>query len=409
MPGGGRIAGLAGRQKTDMGERIASFDKRRIYFAVRVWLVWTAITLLSYGRHYIESTHPFGWPKGSLPDLLSWFACFYPWALLTPAIFRLEERFELTRAAWKGRLLILVGANVVASYAAMMMGRSMDAGIDYAFGQHETLDAGFWLVDKGAILFGLFGFWSTWGAAWALRTFAQYHRQARRATQLALEKTRLEMSLQQAELENLRMRLNPHFLFNTLQNISVLTQQNPKVASQMLTRLGDLLRVALRRGVRPETTLREELALTKDYLAVEKMRLGDRLTVLEDMDAGTEPALIPSFLLQPLVENAVIHGLSGVATAGTIVMQARREGGQLVLTVADNGRGLPENWQSELKVGVGLSSTQERLTRMYPGEHDFQIRRLAEGGTEVRVAIPFRVKDEIEERALDEQPSTVNR
>jgi two-component system LytT family sensor kinase len=203
--------------------------------------------------------------------------------------------------------------------------------------------------------------------------------------------------------------LNPHFLFNTLQNISVLTQQNPKVASQMLTRLGDLLRVALRRGVRPETTLREELALTKDYLAVEKMRLGDRLTVLEDMDAGTEPALIPSFLLQPLVENAVIHGLSGVATAGTIVMQARREGGQLVLTVADNGRGLPENWQSELKVGVGLSSTQERLTRMYPGEHDFQIRRLAEGGTEVRVAIPFRVKDEIEERALDEQPSTVNR
>jgi hypothetical protein len=293
-----------------MGKQGLAIDRRKIYFAIRVWLVWTAITILSYARHSIEATHPpFGWPSGSWPNFISWFACFYPWALLTPVIFRLEERFELTRAEWKRRILILAGACLVASYAAMMMARFLDLGIDYAFGKHDSIGADFWRMDRGAILFGLFGFWSTWGAAWALRTFAQYHRQSRQAAQLALEKSQLEMSLRQAELENLRMRLNPHFLFNTLQNISVLAQQDPKLASQMLTRLGDLLRVALRRDVRAETTLLEEMALTRDYLAVEKMRLGERLTVLEDVEAGTERALIPSFLLQPLVENAVIHGL----------------------------------------------------------------------------------------------------
>jgi len=390
-----------------MADRTSQNDGRRRFFLARVWLVWTAITILSYARHYIESTHPFGWPKGSWPDFISWFACFYPWALLTPAIFRLEEGFSLTGREWKSRAAVLVGSSIAFSYVAMITGRFMGLGIDYAFGKTGSLDAAFWQMQRGEFMFEEFAFWSTWGAGWALRTFARYHRRAREATQLALEKAQLEASLRRAELENLRMRLNPHFLFNTLQNISVLTQQNPKVASQMLTRLGDLLRVALRRDVGAETTLDEELSLTKDYLAVEKMRLGDRLTVLEDVEAGTERALIPSFLLQPLVENAVIHGLRGAAQAGTIVMQARHEGDRMVLTVADNGRGLPENWRGGLKVGVGLSSTQDRLARMYPEEHEFQIRKLAEGGTEVRIAIPYRQKDECEESLLYEQPSAI--
>lgn len=383
-------------------------EQRRPYFLLRVWAVWTAITLFSYARHRIESTY-LAWPNGSVQDFVSWFACFYPWAILTPPIFRIEERYPLTSRTWKVRLAGLLAASVAFSYASLLLGHTLDFLVDFAFGNFRVPDQSFWNMRLGVFWFGEFGFWSTWGAAWALRTFAQYHRQSRRATQLALEKSQLEASLRRAELENLRMRLNPHFLFNTLQNISVLAQQDPKLASQMLARLGDLLRVALRRDVCAETTLQEELALTRDYLAVEKMRLGDRLTVLEDVEAGAERALIPSFLLQPLVENAVIHGLRGAALAGTIVMQARREGEQLVLTIADNGRGLPENWREDLKVGVGLSSTQERLARMYPERHDFQIRRLAEGGTEVRMAIPYQVKEQIQERVRDEQSATVGR
>jgi len=381
--------------------------ERRPYFLVRVWAVWTAITIFSYARHRIEATQVFVWPNGSLEDFVSWFACFYPWAILTPAIFRIEERYPLSLDRWKARLLGLAGASLAFAYVAMILGRALDLAIDAGFGKWRAIDASFVEMQRGEFYFEQFGFWSTWAAAWALRTFAQYHRQARRATHLALEKSQLEASLQRAELENLRMRLNPHFLFNTLQNISVLTQQNPKLASQMLTRLGDLLRTALRREVSPETTLREELATTRDYLAVEKMRLGDRLTVQEDVDPGTEEARIPSFLLQPLVENAVIHGLRGSTQAGTIVMQARRDGERLLITVADNGRGLPENWRTGLKVGVGLSSTEERLARMYAGEQDFQIRRLAEGGTEVRIRIPFCVKERSEGSIRDEQPSAV--
>jgi two-component system, LytTR family, sensor kinase len=389
-----------------MAESSGRNSGRKAYFVAGVWLVWAVIATLSYARHYFEDSHA-GWPRGAWPDILDWFACFFPWALFTPAIFWFEERFALKSPKWMQRLGMLLVAGLVFGYAGLQLGAVIRLGVDRSFGRPVTLANLSWSVCRVELFWEQFFFWSTFAAGWALRTFAQYHRRAREATQLALEKAQLEASLQRAELENLRMRLNPHFLFNTLQNISVLTQQNPKVASQMLTRLGDLLRVALRRDVQAETTLEDELSLTKDYLAVEKMRLGDRLTVLEDVEAGTERALIPSFLLQPLVENAVIHGLRGASQAGTIVMQARREGHRIVLTVADNGRGLPENWCDGLKAGVGLSSTQDRLARMYLGEHDFQIRKLAEGGTEVRIVIPYRQKEECEESLLDEQPSAI--
>jgi two-component system LytT family sensor kinase len=142
-----------------------------------------------------------------------------------------------------------------------------------------------------------------------IRSLIGLHEKERLSAQLALEKAQLESSLRQAEFETLRMRLNPHFLFNSLQNISTLAQENPKTAAQMLTKLGDLLRITLNGDIQSETPLDKELALTQAYVAVEKMRFGDRLSVLIDVARGTERALVPSFLLQPLVENAIRHGL----------------------------------------------------------------------------------------------------
>ena len=149
----------------------------------------------------------------------------------------------------------------------------------------------------------------------------------------------------------------------------------------------------------------DEIALTQDYLAVEKMRFGDRLTILVNVATWSEQALIPSFLLQPLVENAVIHGIRGLSQGGTIAMRAAKENDSLVLTVADNGVGVPDEWPGELNAGIGLTSTMERLRRMYPEEHEFVIRKLGEGGTEVRIVIPFRLKNQSEEVIADEQPS----
>jgi two-component system, LytTR family, sensor kinase len=393
-----------------MAKRDLPKDGKSTHFIVGVWLSWTAIAIVGYARHYFESTHPFEWPIGSWPDLLSWLGCFYPWAVLTPSIFRIEERFSLASGAWKRRLGIVVLASLICSYVAMLMGAVLNFGVNYLFGRAVSHSGSVWQFSWVVFCFQEFSFWSTFSAACAIRHFIQFHRQARQATQLALEKSQLETSLRQAELENLRMRLNPHFLFNTLQNISVLAQQNPKLASQMLVRLGDLLRSALRGNVSAETTVSEEMALVQDYLAVEKMRFGDRLAILVDIAPGSDDAIIPSFLLQPLVENAIIHGLRGMSQAGTIAIRAMIDGERLVLTVADNGVGVPAEWSGESNIGIGLGSTRERLSRIFPGGHQFVIRKLDEGGTEIRIVIPYLRRDQpSEENIPSEQLASVDR
>jgi LytS/YehU family sensor histidine kinase len=219
---------------------------------------------------------------------------------------------------------------------------------------------------------------------------AEARENERRASRLMLEKSQLETSLRQAELDALRMRLQPHFLFNSLQNISVLTQHDPVTAGRMLTRLGDLLRASLASDGEAETTLATEMALTRGYLAVEEMRFGDRLSSTIDLAPGTDDARVPTFLLQPIVENALRHGLAGIQQRGLLAIQSRREGDRLVLTVRDNGVGVAES-VSPAGFGIGLGATRERLAGLYPDRHTFAIRALPEGGTEVRITLPFRL------------------
>jgi signal transduction histidine kinase len=378
--------------------------REKTRFFAGIWLLWTFVATLSYGRHYIEVQHLGLSSKGWI-DFLDWQACFYPWAMLTPAMCRLAEHFPLRWDAWKRSLAVLIPASVITCCLVLEITSVLHAALFAAFGQPFSLAKALWPLQLGEFWFEQFFFWSTMGGIYAVRAFQQ---RANQAAQLALEKSQLETSLREAELEALRMRLNPHFLFNTLQNISVLAQQNPKLASSMLTRLEDLLRVAIRRDAPSETTVKDEIALTQHYLAVEKMRFGDQLTVLSEVAADTDRALIPSFLLQPLVENAVIHGLSGVSHAGRIAMRTEREGDQLVVTVADNGAGWRDDDRGNRRVGLGLSSTRERLSKMFPGRHEFTIRTTNDGETEVRIAIPYRLISTQEESVSGEQPAVVN-
>jgi LytS/YehU family sensor histidine kinase len=152
------------------------------------------------------------------------------------------------------------------------------------------------------------------------------------------------------------------------------------------------------------------MALVQDYLAVEKMRFGDRLAILVDIAPGSDDAIIPSFLLQPLVENAIIHGLRGMSQAGTIAIRAMIDGERLVLTVADNGVGVPAEWSGESNIGIGLGSTRERLSRLVPGGHQFVLRKRDEGGTEIRIVIPYLRRDQpSEENIPSEQLASVDR
>jgi LytS/YehU family sensor histidine kinase len=194
-----------------------------------------------------------------------------------------------------------------------------------------------------------------------------------------------------------------------LQNISALSQQDSSTASKMLTRLGDLLRTALQRQAETEATLETELTLTQTYISLEKMRFGDRLSVLIDIAPGTEHALVPSLLLQPLVENAVRHGMRGQRDLGLIWIRSARQSDELLLTISDNGAGISTEKLDQLEMGIGLGSTLERLERLYSDQHRFSIRRLPEGGTEARIALPLRFKEAATETPRHEQASSPDR
>jgi len=212
-----------------------------------------------------------------------------------------------------------------------------------------------------------------------------YYRQVQVRELRAVE---LEKRLAQARLQALQMQLNPHFLFNTLHAISALVHKDVEAADRMIARLSDLLRYALESTDAQEVPLRQELDFLNRYLEIEKTRFGDRLTVRLDIAPETLDALVPNLVLQPLVENAIRHGIEPRAKPGRIDLRARRENGRLKLEVCDNGVGLPSGRIPE--EGVGLSNTRARLQQLYGERHLFALGNTAGGGLTVSVELPFR-------------------
>jgi len=196
--------------------------------------------------------------------------------------------------------------------------------------------------------------------------------------------------LAQAQLNALRMQLHPHFLFNTLNSISVLMSEDVATARRMLSRLSDLLRTSLDNDGRHEVSLREELEFLKAYLEIEETRFQDRLTVRMQIEPDLLDARVPNLILQPLVENAIRHGIATRAQSGVIEINAARDNGMMRLTVRDDGPGLGTNSPSSLISGIGLSNTRERLKQLYGANHRFEMMNASGGGLEVVIAIPFR-------------------
>ena len=368
-------------------------------------LFWTAIGVLSHLRYYIM--FPSRPELRGISAVIGCVVCFYPWIALTPVVFHLEKRFPLAAGRWVRNLVLLAAISVPFCLIAspLMVGTLALVASTFRLPTLLPSDRIPWFRE---FLVAETIFWCSVAAGYFFRTLLQLREQERKGAQLALEKAQLEAGLNQAQLEVLRARLNPHFLFNSLQNISVLTKQDPNTASRMLTRLGDLLRAVLQHDSQPETTLREEISLTQAYVALEQMRFGDRLHVKFDIAQEVQEAMVPCFLLQPLIENAIIHGLRGARQTGIITVSAMNQGSELVLTVTDNGIGLPVEG-TEMKIGIGLQSTCERLERMYSNRHTFSIRKPAEGGTEVRIKIPLRSADLEDGVYHNGQPAVVGR
>jgi LytS/YehU family sensor histidine kinase len=233
--------------------------------------------------------------------------------------------------------------------------------------------------------FNLLIYWVIVAVTFAFDYYGKFRERELRAAEL-------EKSLAQAKLRALQMQLNPHFLFNSLHSVSALMHQDVDAADRMIVRLSDLLRAALENSDAQEVTLRAELKFLQSYLEIEKIRFGQRLTVQTKIPADLLDARVPNLILQPLVENAIRHGIEPHAKPGHIELHAQRLNGELMLVVCDNGAGVSD--AAMVSEGIGLSNTRARLRTLYGEAQHFELGNRPEGGLRVRLTIPFRTTDQ---------------
>jgi two-component system LytT family sensor kinase len=350
----------------------------RIIFSVATALgFFSAFAAFYFVSTFTDKPEPFGLLLAL--NLGYW----YSWALLTPGILRLTRRFPFDRAAWKIAIPIHIAGVVIATSLHVVLTVALGMGTYWVIG--ESLDR--WLNEAQEMLFLNFDwemmtYWTIVGVGTALR----YLHEARAKE---LNAAQLETRLVEARLHTLQRQMQPHFLFNTLNTISALMHRDVEAADAMIARLSDLLRMSLQRVGVQEVPLKEELDFLSKYLEIEQTRFRDRLTVVFDIQAETLDALVPNLLLQPLVENAIKHGIGPRPTPGQIAVRARLNGAMLELDVQDNGVGLSAARLTDFNRGVGLSNTRSRLDHLYGSLHRFEFRQPVEGGLLVCIAIPM--------------------
>ncbi|HEY7530355.1 MAG TPA: histidine kinase [Gemmatimonadota bacterium] len=343
--------------------------------------VWTLYALLDATRAFVDagiSGTDVRWN-----DLLLTLAGIYTWAVLTPVVIRVSRRHPLGRDTW-GRLLAAHGLAILVLVPLDIGTFSLlDHFVFHSIEWEEPLGLGEKTLRVASWAFGFSIFWYVAVAAFS---HAMDYRLLLRDGELRA--ARLETRLARAQLDVLRLQLQPHFLFNTLHSISALVNEDPPGADRMLHRLRELLRLSLEGGERQEVALREELAFLEAYLDIERTRFEDRLQLEVEVDPEALDVRVPSLLLQPLVENAIRHGLGSRAGTGRISVRARTDAGQLRIEVADDGRGLPPGGLP--REGVGLGNTRARLAQLYGGAHRFQVHEPPEGGLTVTIDLPAR-------------------
>jgi signal transduction histidine kinase len=318
--------------------------------------------------------------------LSGYLADFYLWGMLSPLIFLLARRFEL-RKHFPRNVLIHLGASVVLSGFVISAASPLVWYLGYPnLARNPTL-AILWRNNAFSAYYfhqGLTIYWTTLVVAHAL----YYYRGLRKRE---AETARLTSQLAQAQLQALKMQIHPHFLFNTLNSIAALLHKDVEAADRMIARLGDFLRLTLKSSDAQTVDFEQELEFLKCYLDIEHIRFQDRLTVEMDIDPHALKATVPNLILQPIVENAVRHGVARQTSHGHITIRARREGERLIMTVEDNGPGLKAQSNGS---GIGISNTRARLEQFYGSDFSFQIANSTERGAGVTLDVPAFVRIE---------------
>jgi LytS/YehU family sensor histidine kinase len=245
------------------------------------------------------------------------------------------------------------------------------------------------------ILFNLPTGFMSYGTIFLVSYVIDYYRRHKeeelKISRLKAELAEAQLQVTEAQLQALKMQLHPHFLFNTLNSISALLDEDVDAADQMLARLGDFLRLTLENSGAQQVTLQEELEFLRCYLEIERVRFHDRLTVNMLIEPETLDVRVPNLILQPIVENAIRHGIVSRIAPGQIEISAKLSGSALQLQVRDNGPGLNLNEVAagKIKEGLGLANTRARLEQMYGASHRFEMRDAPEGGLQVILEIPL--------------------
>ena len=341
---------------------------------------WILLSVLFASQLYWSGYAP--WPTALWLEAAHWLS----WGIVSPLIFWLCRRLYRGERTWMRYVVgLLLGAIVVSLLQPALtdliifvkdaMRWSLSVGGEPPRAFLPTLHvaavkrAGYNLpVYAGLVL------------AWHAMT---YYAELRDRQVKAAE---LESLLHQAQLQTLRSQLNPHFLFNTLHSIAELVHENPARAEQLILRLGELLRQVLLSSTEQEVALAEELEFIKGYVEIEQIRLGERLQVKWEIAPEALAVKVPSLILQPLIENAILHGIAATAQPGVLMIRARCDDRYLQLQVRDTGPGLPQGGKAH--VGIGLSNTQTRLRQLYGSGQRFEL--LNDNGLVVNIQIPLR-------------------
>lgn len=335
------------------------------------FLAWTVLALLSASQWAVglgAAGRPFQWGWLLTDRLVDWYGC----AIFTPVFFWLARRYPVDRERWARNLPI----HLLVAALATPIKFAIEGWVLVHLAGHEFPPLS--QVLARSFITENIAFWCVILAVHAI----EFHQRVREREVLT---ARLQARLSEAQLDALTSRLHPHFLFNTLQGISTLVYRDPAAADAMLGHLSTLLRKALSKGQGHELALAEELALLDEYLAIVEARFGDRVEIAREIDPAALTGLVPQLLLQPLVENAIEHGIARRAGARCIGIKVAREGDIIRISVSDDGPGI----ELPAPDGVGLSSTRLRLEELYGEKGSLALEPGATAGMVATVTLPF--------------------
>ncbi|HVU18861.1 MAG TPA: histidine kinase [Candidatus Didemnitutus sp.] len=349
---------------------------------VRVLVVagfWTLVGLAFASQFYLSSNllgRPVTWGQAISYSLEDWYA----YALLSWPVLVLARRFPPETATPWRTAGIHLGAAMAFSFAFVVLRSAVGVVHNAYIDEPSSFADVFRPLFVKTFPFNLL----VYGVIITVSHAFDYYR---KYLERSLQTLELEKHLTEARLQALLRQLKPHFLFNTLNGIASLMHSDVNAADRMLVRLSELLRHTMAQSGAPRTPLRDEFAFLEKYLEIERIRFRDRLGVKVEADPQTLDALVPSLILQPLVENAIRHGIEPHARPGRIILRSAREGDNLLLAVIDNGGGMPDGGFT--REGIGLANTRARLAELYGARHRFDLANEAGGGLSIRVMIPF--------------------